>query len=52
MKRALAVMSPSPRGGVGGGVGVRYTNEATVPPHPRLRRDLSPSGRGEDGTVI
>src|SRR5262249_39891930 len=42
--------APSPHRGGGWGGGARAVTRL-VPPHPRLRRDLSPTGRGEQAAL-
>lgn len=47
LDRLAEILSPSPRRGEGRGEGGRTSAMDSEPPHPRLRRDLSPAGRGE-----
>ncbi len=42
-----AVFVPSPQRGEGQGEGVPSDPDASAPPHPALRADLSPTGRGD-----
>ncbi len=52
LDRLAAILSPSPRGGEGRGEGGRTSAMDSEPPHPRLRRDLSPAGRGEKSVEV
>ncbi len=52
LDRLAGILSPSPRRGEGWGKGGRTSMLDSEPPHPRLRRDLSPGGRGEKGIEV
>ncbi len=50
-RRGAAVSVPSPRGGEGQGEGAPAYPDSSAPPHPALRADLSPQGRGDRAAI-